>query len=410
MKNLILDTFKKPSDFMENPQYVLENRQKTLIIIPYLVLSLFLFIEIRDNLQPEIYFQDATPFERILSTIIMLSMAFAFFFVINYFFRKKVLFTQTGIILKNYLRKRISVEWSSIELINIKIYALDTSTTGSFANSNSSDKEFVPNLKKLGNWNISIKTAEKEHKIKLYQIPFSNIREVNPSIFFNSNLKYLTCQELDNPKTQELLWSWKSEGTQEEKQATIKLVEEPAMVIEHNLFSSPEFEDRSRTYKNFLIFNLVVIVPFVYILILFILDITKTSSNEPAGFPQFINLNSDLGLIFMLLFGLSILIIFAIHWFVLPKTMEKYQNKGYDASYFTFFLMIALNEVIVLFGLIIGILSWVEEGATAWLEFFFLVGIGWIQMIYLYIWKIPKDFRKFSFKSSKNSSKNSSKK
>ncbi|MHA1672468.1 MAG: hypothetical protein ACTSYI_02475 [Promethearchaeota archaeon] len=388
---------------MEDTQFILGNRQKSLIILPYLVLSFFLFIEIRDNLQPEIYFKDATPFEIILSTIIMLSMAFAFFFVINYFFRKKVLFTQTGIILKKYLRKRISVEWSSIELINIKIYALDTSITGSFADSNSSDKEFVPNLKKFGNWDISIKTAEKEHKIKLHQVPFSNISEVNPLIFSNSNLKYLSCQELNNPKTQELLWSWKSEGTHEEIQETTNLIEEPAMSVEHNLFFSPEFEDRSRTFKNFLIFDLVAIVPFVYVLILFILDITKTSSNEPAGSPPFIDLTSDLGLIFILLFGLSILIIFATHWFVLPKTMEKYQNKGYDSSYFTFFLLIALNEVIVLFGLIIGILSWVEEGPTAWLEFFSFVGIGWIQMIYLYVWKIPKDFKKFSFKSSKNS-------
>ncbi len=398
MQNLILVSFKKLSDFMENSQFILVNRQKSLIILPYSVLAFFLFIEIRNNLRPEIYFQDATPFERILSTIIMLSMAFAFFLFINFAFRKKVLFTQTGIIFKKFLRKRISIEWSSIELIDIKINAMDTSATGSFTNSNSSGKKYVPNLNKLGNWDISIKTAEKEHKIKLYQVPFSNISEVNPIIYSNSNLKYLSCQELNNLKTQELLWSWKSEGTHEEIQETINLIEEPAMLVEYNLFSSPELEVRSRTYKNFLIFNLVAIVPFVYILILFILDITKTSSNEPAGSPPFIDLTSDIGLIFVLLFGLSILIIFATHWFVLPKTMEKYQNKGYDSSYFTFFLLIALNEVIVLFGLIIGILSWVEEGPTAWLEFFILVGIGWIQMIYLYIWKIPKDFRKFSFK------------
>ncbi len=401
-QNLILDCFKKPSDIMENPQYILKNRQKSILILAYSVLAFFLFIEIRKYLQPELYFQDTTLLERILSTFIMLSMAFAFFFFMNYYYMRKIIFTQTGIIVKKYLKKGIVIEWSVLELIDFKISALDSSKTGSFPNLKTSDSEFVPNLKKLGKWEIIIKTLEKEHKIRLYQIPFSNISDINPHIYSNYNLKYLSCQELNNPKTQELLWSWKSEGTDEEKQATLKLLEEPAMVIEHNLLYSPEIEAQNRTMKNFLIFSLVVMTPLMHILILSVLDITKSSANEPIDSSPTIDLPYNLDLIFIIFLGISILIIFVTYWFVLPTVLKKYQDKGYDLSYFTFFLLIALNEVIVIFGLIIGILSWINTVHTDWLKFLILVGIGWIQMIYLYIWKIPKDFRQFSFKFSKN--------
>ncbi|TFH27794.1 MAG: hypothetical protein E4G98_05840 [Promethearchaeota archaeon] len=388
---------------MENLQYILKNRQKSIPILAYSGLAFFLFIEIRNYLQPELYFQNTTLLERILSTLIMLSMAFAFFFFMNYYFMKKIIFTQTGIIVKKFLRKGIVIEWSVIEVIDFKICALDTSKTGSFVNIDSSDKVFVPNMKKLGNWNITIKTLEKEHKIKLYQVPFSNISDINPLIYSdsNSNLQYLSCQELNNPKTQELLWSWKSEGTGEEKQASLNLLEKPAMVIEHNLLFFPELEVQDRTMKNFLLFILVVITPLMYILILAILDITKSSNPEPIDSSPTLDLPYNLDLIFILFLGISILIIFVTYWFVLPKTMKKYQDQGYDFSYFSFFLLIALNEIIVLFGLIIGILSWLGTVHTDWLKFVLFVGIGWIQMLYLYIWKIPKDFRQFSFKFSK---------
>ena len=103
-------------------------------------------------------------------------------------FNKKVIFNQNGIILKIFLRKIISIEWSSIELIDFKICTLDNSEFGSFVDFNISNKNFVPNLKKLGNWDITIKTLEKESKIKLITVPFSDISEVNSIIYSNSNL------------------------------------------------------------------------------------------------------------------------------------------------------------------------------------------------------------------------------
>ena len=165
---------------------------------------------------------------------------------------------------------------------------------------------------------------------------------------------------------------------------------------------SPEFEDETYKYKNYLLFNLVVIAPLLYILIVFMLDRIDTS-NDPQFEPPFnLDLFSNIDLIFIIFIGISILIIFTTYWFVLPQTMKKYQDKGYNESFFTFFLMFAFNDVIALFGLIIGILSWVINDHADWLKFFLLMGIGWIQMIYLYGWKIPKKFRKISFKSSKN--------
>ena len=164
---------------------------------------------------------------------------------------------------------------------------------------------------------------------------------------------------------------------------------------------SPEFEDQTYRYKNYLLFNLVVIAPLLYILILFMLDRIDTTNDLPYKPPFDIDLLSNIDLIFIIFIGISILIIFATYWFVFPLTMKKYQEMGYNKSFFTFFLMFALFDVIVVFGLIIGILSWVINDHADWLKFSLLVGIGWIQMIYLYKWKIPKKFRKISFKSLK---------
>ncbi|MHA1511999.1 MAG: hypothetical protein ACTSRX_09810 [Promethearchaeota archaeon] len=200
MQNLILDSFKKLNHNMENTQYILKNRDKSLPIVTYSALAFILFIVIRVNLQPEIYLQNTTVFERILFSLLMFSMSFVFLYFVNFMFNKKVIFNQNGIILKIFLRKKIAIEWSSIELIDFKICTLNTSEFGSFVDFNISDKNFVPNMKKLGNWDITIKTLEKESKIKLITVPFSDISEVNPIVYFNSNLKYLSCLALKNPK------------------------------------------------------------------------------------------------------------------------------------------------------------------------------------------------------------------
>ena len=164
---------------------------------------------------------------------------------------------------------------------------------------------------------------------------------------------------------------------------------------------SPEFEDQTYRYKNYLLFNLVVIAPLLYILILFMLDRIDTTNDPPNEPPFNIDFFSNIELIFIIFIGISILISITTYWFVLPLAMKKYQDMGHNKSFFTFFLMFALNDVIVVFGLIIGILSWVINDHVDWLKFSLLAGIGWIQMIYLYKWKIPKKFRKISFKSLK---------
>jgi len=385
---------------MENTLYILKNRDKLIPIVKYSGLALILFIVIRSNLQPEIYLQNTTVIERILFSFLMLSMSFAFFYFINYRFNKKVIFNQNGIIVKRFVRKKIAIEWSSIGLIDFKICSLDTSEFGSFVNFNISDKNFVPNLKKLGNWDITIKTLEKESKIKLIAIPFSVISEVNSIIYSISNLKYLSCIDLKNSKSPELLWSWNSEGDNEEKQTTLKLLEELPMKIENNLLNY-KLETRNKNFKNLLLLYLVVLVPLVYILILFILDWTKSSNNDPMESTPIIDLSNNIDLIFILFLVISIIFICTTYWFILPRVMRKYQNMGYNESFFTFFLMFALNDVIVVFGGIIGILTWVINDHADWLKFFLLVGIGWIQMLYLYRWRIPKNFRKFSFRSPK---------
>jgi len=164
---------------------------------------------------------------------------------------------------------------------------------------------------------------------------------------------------------------------------------------------SPELEDQNYKAKNFLLFDLVVIVPIVYILILFILDSIDSANDHPYKTIFNINSSSDINLIFITFLGISIMIIFATYWFVLPVTMKKYEEIGYNESFFTFFLMFAINNAIIVFGFIIGILSWTINDHADWWKFLLLGGIGLIQTIYLYGWKIPKDYRRFSFKSSK---------
>jgi len=252
MQNLILENFKKLNYIMENTQFILKNRDKSIPIVKYSVLAFFLFIIIRSNLQTDIYLQNTTVNERILFSLLMLSMSFGFFYFMNFMFNKKVIFNQNGIILKRFIRKKIAIEWSSIELIDFKICTLDTSEFGSFVDFNISDKNFVPNLKKLGNWDITIKTLEKESKIKLITVPFSDISEVNSIINSNSNLKYLSCIALKNPKNlkrPELLWSWKSEGTDEEKQTTLKLLEEGTLF--HHYKIRLRRHNRCKNYRGF---------------------------------------------------------------------------------------------------------------------------------------------------------------
>ena len=167
-----------------------------------------------------------------------------------------------------------------------------------------------------------------------------------------------------------------------------------------NTQNSPELEDQNYKLINFLLFFMV-LSPLVFILILFKLDRIDSSNGDPIVSKIFIDLSSYIDLFFIIFLGISILIIFTTYWFALPKAMKKYQDKGYNFSYLTFVLMFASNDLIVAFGFFIGNLSLGINHQVDWLKFLLLLGIGWTQMIYLYGWKIPKDYRKFSFKSSK---------
>ncbi|MHA1678526.1 MAG: hypothetical protein ACTSW3_07080 [Promethearchaeota archaeon] len=167
---------------------------------------------------------------------------------------------------------------------------------------------------------------------------------------------------------------------------------------------SIELEDQNYKVKNLLIFILVVILPFLFILILFIVDLIDSSNDRPYK-PKLIfdfYFSSIIDICFVALLVISILIIIATYRFTLPIAMKKFQDKGYTYNFFTFFLTLTLNNAIVVYGFIIGIFSWSINTHVDWWKTLMLVGIGWIQMIYLYGWKIPKDYRKFSFKSLKH--------
>ena len=396
MQNLILKRSKLLSDNMERSHFILHNQQKSMQIVAYSCLAFYLFGVIRNAIVVE-----SISFP-VMGMLFMLLMGVALFLFINYFYNQKIDFTQNGLILKKFLRKSLVIEWKLIKLLDFRIRSGDTSEMGSFLVNNTPDKEFIPNMKKFGQWTISIHTLEGATKIRLYNVPFSDISKVNPIIYSHSKLQYLSCIDLKNSKSPELLWSWKSEGTEKEKQITLHLLDEPAMKIEYDALNFG-LEVRTRTFRNFLLVTLVVINPFVYILILALLAWTKSSIDGPiASTPTpIIDLSSNIDLLFITFLGIGLLIIFATYWVVLPYAMKRYREKGYTPSFFTFFLMFSINDAIVVFGLIIGILSWAVNDHVEWLKFILLFGIGWIQMLCLYGWKIPKDFRMFSFKFSK---------
>ncbi|MHA1720669.1 MAG: hypothetical protein ACTSWX_12670 [Promethearchaeota archaeon] len=162
-------------------------------------------------------------------------------------------------------------------------------------------------------------------------------------------------------------------------------------------------ENKNYNAKNLLVFILVVILPFLYIFILLILDLMNNSEDRPYK-PKFLfdfYFSSIVDICFVAFIVISILIIIVTYRFSFPIAMKKYQDKGYNYSFFTFFLTFILNDSIIVYGLIIGIFSWSINTHVDWLKSLILVGIGWFQMIYLYKRKIPKDFRRISFKSLK---------
>ena len=145
----------------------------------------------------------------------------------------------------------------------------------------------------------------------------------------------------------------------------------------------PEWYDENHT-KNFIIFNLVFVFPTISILLL----------NLSVLFSSYKDISSIHDLIVIIFLGISILIIIATYWLFLPKAIKKYKDLGYDESFSIFCKIFVLNIIIGFFSLILGILYAVTDNFIInWWKCLILGGIGLLNIMLIYWWKMPKEFK-----------------
>ncbi len=217
---------------MPNNVVVLKYRQKIIIILSYLMTIPFFVIILQNNLHPEKI--SSNSLERIFYTLLFLIMAFGSFYYFNYTFKKKVIFSPIGLALKLFLQKEKVYRWNMISKVDFRIKGFSSSEIGLLQSQ--SLWLLIRNIRKVGKWMVQFNIGTEQKHITLYHIPFDFINEINPCIYKNSKLKYLSYKDLKNPKRREVLWSWNLAGTEEEKEETERLVREipPAMFKEYN--------------------------------------------------------------------------------------------------------------------------------------------------------------------------------
>ncbi len=206
-------------------EYTLKYPENAMIYLGYFGLIVFLGLILQTYLNPSKYFQNI--YELIIYTLLVGLIGFSLFYFINYRYKKKVIFSQNGVSLKRFLQKKQFIEWSAIQEIDFNIAGFSASDVGTLGSQGILAFAFVPNIGKIGEWNITINVMGKLVKIRLFHVPFSFINPINPIIYENSNLKYLTYQDLKNPKKKEVAWTWKCEGTKEERQETLRFLKNP---------------------------------------------------------------------------------------------------------------------------------------------------------------------------------------
>ncbi|OLS15377.1 MAG: hypothetical protein RBG13Loki_1008 [Promethearchaeota archaeon CR_4] len=132
------------------------------------------------------------------------------------------------------------------------------------------------------------------------------------------------------------------------------------------------------------------IAPFLFILILLVLDhTTKTPGTMPLVFNDTLTFVDFLGIIFGIMTGICFIMTYA---FFLPWARKSFKPTTPEASFFKFFLILACSESIVIFGLILGFLSWSFTGAVYWDVFWPFLAISESHLVYLYFFKIPPIF------------------
>ena len=166
-------------------------------------------------------------------------------------------------------------------------------------------------------------------------------------------------------------------------------------------FDVNNLKEPSDMSKNFLLVALVFISPGTYLLIIFMLNWVFSQDTGAENQPD-LWIYSNFNLMVWIAIGFSLAILFLTHGYLLNRFHHKFLNDDPYRNYFAFFLILSLNSVINVFGLSLCILSLTMDGKLNWYYLIGFIGVGWVNLVFIYQKYAPAIYRKFAFKSPLN--------
>jgi len=173
----------------------------------------------------------AQEFMGFLALAVLTAYSYIPIYFTRFRYRRFMIFVENEVVLKRFSKKTINIPCQQILKFDIKqLYYSAQNIAQNLAVSGAASLAFVPqDVEKLAETEISIWISnEKNDKftIKLHFLSISAIDEINKQIAKKTPLKYLSYQDLKNPKRKEILWSWKLDGSEEERQETLRFLED----------------------------------------------------------------------------------------------------------------------------------------------------------------------------------------
>ncbi len=220
-------------------KFTLKYPKKTMILLGYFILLLFLLFAIQDIFRDKNFY--GNPIFRILLIFFALTAGFGLFYFCQNRFGKKMIFSDHGITFKKFLKIQKNISWEEISKLKFKILGFSASDAGTLASHGVLALALIPNMGEIGQWKVTIIGTDFEMKLNLYHIPFSFINYINPIVYNFSKMKYLNYQDFKNKKQKEIEWIWKLNGNEEEKKSTLDFLNDiPDNLLQEIKTRNPE--------------------------------------------------------------------------------------------------------------------------------------------------------------------------
>ncbi len=172
-----------------------------------------------------------------------------------------------------------------------------------------------------------------------------------------------------------------------------------------NQIATKNVEEHFDKNKNFLFIALISMNPGLYLLILLMFNwlYSTGSAQESTPKPWAVTATqwviTNLNLVVLVTGGISILVIIITHRYWLKLFHQKFDLNDPYERFMQFFILLGVNTVIVFFGFIISFFILVSTHTLNWYYLIGYFGVGWGNVVYIYGWKTPAIYRKFSTKS-----------